>query len=75
MNSMEESFAALETRMKTHSARAAERAFKPQKETPTSRADITDRAAREIIEAETSKRAETTARLRAQRLAREGKTE
>ena len=66
MSSLEETFAALDQRMKAHRTRIADTVPAPQ---PT-KADVTTDAAREIIETETRARAERTARLREERLAK-----
>lgn len=44
--------------------------FKPTRSRAESKADITDRTARSILDAEAAKQREKTAKLRAQRLAR-----
>lgn len=45
--------------------------FKPSKSKSETKADITDKAARSILDAEAAKRREKTEKLRAQRLAKE----
>lgn len=48
-----------------------ENLFKPTKRNAETKADITDRVARSILQAEEKKRHEKTARLRARRIANE----
>ncbi len=70
MNSLEETFAALNARTTEHRNRLSGTIPAPAPAKP-SKNDLTTEAAREIIDAETRERSERTARLRALRLAAE----
>ncbi|MHA6344788.1 hypothetical protein [Roseivivax sp. CAU 1761] len=71
MSTLEETFAKLEARMDATRSRAARSIATPVAPAAPSRGDQTTAAARQIIEDERRHRAEATARLREQRIARD----